>query len=379
MGVDGMKKLYSVLPMLVFTVFLAVMAALLLFGPKKEFSVNEKRVLAQAPELSVSAVLKGETQKALEDFTSDQAPGRDFFVGVNAYWTLATGRNGAQDIYYGRDGYLINAPKAFDRALLETNLTRFDEFAAKTGLPADLIMVPTTGYVMADKLPAVHGQYHDDAVYDLAAETVKNLRVLDVRQRLRDGAKEGQVCYRTDHHLTAFGNYLLDVAYQEAWGAFASDRTGYTITSHDGFYGTTWSGSGYWLTPADAVELWDGGAKVTVTLDDGAGQVKTADSLFFPAHLEEMDQYPVFLDGNHALVTIENPAAPEGAVLVIRDSYAHCFATFLANQYRTVYLVDLRYYRTPVSDFLAEHPADKLLVLYGVDNLLTDNNSAWLS
>ena len=125
--------------------------------------------------------------------------------------------------------------------------------------------------------------------------------------------------------------------------------------------------------------LWDSGAQVTVTLDDGAGQVKTAHSLFFPDHLEDLDKYPVFLDGNHALVTIENPSAPGGSVLVIRDSYAHCFATFLAEKYKTVTLVDLRYFRTPVSDLLAEHPADRLLVLYGVDNLLTDNNSAWLS
>ena len=51
----------------VLLVFLAVMTALLLFGPKGDFSVNEKRVLAQAPDLSPSAILKGETQKELED------------------------------------------------------------------------------------------------------------------------------------------------------------------------------------------------------------------------------------------------------------------------------------------------------------------------
>ena len=379
MGVDGMKKWYSVLPMVVFLVFLAVMTALLLFGPKGDFSVNEKRVLAQAPDLSPSAILKGETQKELEDFTSDQVPGRDFFVGVNAYWTLATGRNGAQDIYHGRDGYLINSPKPYNEALLTDNLTRFDAFAAKTGLPADLIMVPTTGYLMEDKLPAAHGAYHDDQVYDLAAEKVQALRILDVRETLRQGAKEGQVCYRTDHHLTSYGNYLLAKAYQDAVGGEDLRQDYDDISVYDGFYGTTWSGSGYWLTKPDTVELWDSGVQVTVTLDDGAGQVKTAHSLFFPDHLEDLDKYPVFLDGNHALVTIENPSAPGGSVLVIRDSYAHCFATFLAEKYKTVTLVDLRYFRTPVSDLLAEHPADRLLVLYGVDNLLTDNNSAWLS
>jgi len=374
-----MKKCYAVLPMAVFLVFLAVMTALLLFGPKRDFSENEKRVLAGTPDLSASAILQGETQKELESFTSDQVPGRDFFVGVHAYWSLATGRNGSEDIYHGKDGYLINAPKAYDETRLTDNLTRFDDFAAQTGLPADLIMVPTTGYLMADKLPAVHGAYHDDAVYQKAAETVKTLNLIDVRDTLKAAAGEGQVCYRTDHHLTSFGNYQLARAYQAAVGGEDFRQDYDDISVYDGFYGTTWSGSGYWLTRPDTVELWDSGAQVTVTLDDGAGQVKTAHSLFFPDHLEDLDKYPVFLDGNHALVTIENPGAPGGSVLVIRDSYAHCFATFLAEKYQKVTLVDLRYFRTPVSDLLAEHPADRLLVLYGVDNLLTDNNSAWLS
>ena len=91
-----------------------------------------------------------------------------------------------------------------------------------------------------------------------------------------------------------------------------------------------------------------------------------------------MDKYPVFLDGNHSLSTIQNPNAEGGTLLVIRDSYAHCFSTFLAANYKTIYLVDLRYYRDNLSQFVAEHPVDKVLYLYGVDNLVSDTNSAWL-
>ena len=60
------------------------------------------------------------------------------------------------------------------------------------------------------------------------------------------------------------------------------------------------------------------------------------------------------------------------------DSYAHCFSTFLASDYQNIYLVDLRYYRDNLSQFVAEHPVDRVLYLYGVDNLVSDTNSAWL-
>ena len=117
------KELYHFLPSLVFLVVLGIMALILLFGPDKDYSANEKRYLAGRPEATLSNILKGKTQEELEEFTADQIPGRDFFVGVNAYWNLATGRNAAQSIYHGKDGYLINAPKTYNEEVFTNNLT----------------------------------------------------------------------------------------------------------------------------------------------------------------------------------------------------------------------------------------------------------------
>ena len=373
-----LKQLYPVLPAVFFVVFLAVMALVLLFSPVREYSENEKRYLAGRPEVSVSGILEGETQEQLEKFTADQVPGRDFFVGVNAYWNLATGRNAAQDIYHCDEGYLINAPDALDEKIFTDNLTRFDQFAAQLGVPANLLMVPSTGYLMEDVLPAFHGEYQDDQLYDLAGQLLQHTSLVDVRSALKGGLQDGQVCYRTDHHLTSYGNYLLYCAYQISQGNPYLSRDAYEVASYDGFYGTTWSGSGYWFTKPDQVEVWDSGIQPTVTITDGGAEPIVSDSLFFPSHLEELDKYPIFLDGNHSLVTIQNPNAEGGTLLVIRDSYAHCFSTFLAANYKTIYLVDLRYYRDTLSQFVAEHPVDKVLYLYGVDNLVSDTNSAWL-
>lgn len=373
-----MKTLYRFLPALVFLLFLAVMALLLVFSPVKEYSENEKRYLAGYPEVTTGDVLSGETQKQLEKFTADQIPGRDFFVGVNAYWNLATGRNAAQDIYYCDEDYLINAPKKLDEKIFTDNLTRFDQFSAKLGVPADLVMVPTTGYLMEDVLPAFHGEYHDDYLYHLAGGLLQNTRLVDVRDALKEGKAGGQVCYRTDHHLTSYGNYLLYQAYQTANGASYLPQDAYQVTSYDGFYGTDWSGSGYWLVPPDKVEVWDAGLSPTVTITDGGTEPKVSNDLFYLSHLENLDKYPIFLDGNHSLVTIHNPEATGGNLLIIRDSYAHCLSTFLAADYQNIYLIDMRYYRQSVSQFVVEHPVDRVLYLYGMDNLITDTNSVWL-
>lgn len=372
-----MKTVWKALPGLVFVIFLAVMALGLLFLPTREYSENEKRYLAGPPAFSAKELMEGKTQEALEKYTADQLPGRDFFVGINAYWNLATGRNAAQDIYHCRKDYLINAPEPAVGEIYQNNLTRFDEFAQAMGLPADLVIVPSTGYLMESVLPAFHGHYNDDALFTQAQETLQSVRLLDVRETLKTEAQRRQVCYRTDHHLTAFGNYLIYQAYQQALGQPVTPQTEYTMEIYGGFYGTTWSGSGCWFTPPDNVELWCRDFPVTVQFDDGAEQ-RTEDHLFYRENLEGLDKYPVYLDGNHSLVTIQNPQAQGGSLLVIRDSYGHCLAPFLAEHYQNIYLVDLRYYRASLSVFLAGHPVDRILYLYGIDNLLTDTNSAWL-
>ncbi len=372
-----MKTLWKALPGLVFVLFLAVMALGLLFLPTREYSENEKRYLEKPPELNFGEIMEGKTQEKLEKYTADQIPGRDLFVGINACWNLATGRNAAQDIYLCREDYLINAPKQGKGEIYQSNLTRFDAFAQSTGLPADLVIVPSTGYLMEPVLPAFHGRYEDDALFAQAQESLQHIRLLDLRESLKAAAAQRQVCYRTDHHLTAFGNYLIYQAYQQALGQPVTPQTEYTMEVHGGFYGTTWSGSGLWFTPPDNVELWCRDFPVTVQFDDGAEQT-TEDRLFYRENLEGLDKYPVFLDGNHSLVTIQNPQAQGGSLLLIRDSYGHCLAPFLAEHYQTIYLVDLRYYRSALSAFLAEHPVDRILYLYGIDNLLTDTNSAWL-
>ena len=68
-----------------------------------------------------------------------------------------------------------------------------------------------------------------------------------------------------------------------------------------------------------------------------------------------------------------NPAG-SGKLLVIRDSFSNCLGGFLAQSYEQVTLVDLRYHKRPVSELLAEREYDRVLILYSLENFLTDQN-----
>ena len=101
-------------------------------------------------------------------------------------------------------------------------------------------------------------------------------------------------------------------------------------------------------------------------------------SMFFYNHIDEDDKYPVFLDGNHALTEIQNKNAKNGTIVVIKDSFSHSLAPFLAENYSKVVLVDLRYYKQSVSDLIKKENPEQVVALYGIDNLATDTDIVWL-
>ena len=357
-----------------FCAFIAAFALAYVFLPKQSFSENEKRVLAGFPEFSAADVLDGSFEAGIEDWMSDHVPGRDLLVGLNAQYEQLSGRNGLNGVIRVGKDRLYAAAEEMDAADVLRKCERIRSFAEKTGLPTDVMLIPTAGYIYEDALP-MHAAYPDGALAELVGENLDGAaRLIWPEERFRS-LEGAQLYYNTDHHLTSRGAYEACRMYVQVLGMDAPAPEDYDVEVFDGFYGSMYSKSGLWNTPPDTIEIWRSRAlgDVTVRFDDR----EPADSLFFPEHLQEMDKYPVFLDGNHGLTVIETENEGEN-LLMIRDSFGHCFGTFAADSFHSVTLVDLRYCRKPLEELIAEMEIDRVLVLYGVDTFLTDSNFAWL-
>ena len=87
-----MKKKHEFLTVILFCGFLAVMLLGYLFLPKQDYSEKEKRFLEDAPALVWEDIASGQWGEDAESYMADHIPGRDFFVGLNAYFDLLTGR-----------------------------------------------------------------------------------------------------------------------------------------------------------------------------------------------------------------------------------------------------------------------------------------------
>ena len=370
-------KVSDILTVSVFCGFLAVMFALFLLLPGQDFSEKEKRVLTEMPELTWESISSGEYGEKIETYLADHIPGRDFFVGLNAYYDLLSGRQVTKDVYLAEGDRIVEAPVQWDEAQVKKNMNAINKFAETTGQMVDLMIVPSAGYCLEDTVLGVADPYNDDAIisgiYDLAGENVHGVNLTNIFAGAQDPSA---LYYRTDHHWTSLGAYLAYQGYMQTLGRDYTAKDEFSVTAHGGFYGSTHSRSGLWLTKSENVELWDSGKDFTVTNSESE---ESHNGLFYEERLEELDKYTVYLDGNHSLVRVQNPEATgKGKLLVIRDSYANCLGTFLAESYEEVVLVDLRYYKKPVSELLASEEFSNVLVCYSIGNFMTDANVVWL-
>ena len=366
-----MKK-HNIIITVLFCAFIGIMGILTLILPKSEVSVNEKRVLAKFPQFTFEKVASGKWESEFEGYISDHFPARDVFAGTDAYFMLYTGRNGSNGIYNGKDGYLFQTPVKCDKKKLDENVEAINAFAEKTGIPTKLMIVPSAGFIMDKWLTKNHRNYYDGAIInnDIVANLkgVDDINILGEFQQEREAIDNHgvELYYKTDHHWTSEGAYLAYRMWCRSEGIEPRKKQDYAITQTDGFYGTSYSKSALWLTKPDTIETWEYPINVTVTIDNK----DEYNSLFFKEHLTELDKYPVYLDGNHEFERIVNHDNPNGKkILLIKDSYAHSFAPFMAENCSQVDMVDLRYYFDPVSNLTKETKYDEILILYGISNI----------
>ncbi len=355
-----------------FCAFLAVMSVLFILLPKQEMSETEKRNLEKAPEFSWENLSSGKLGADIESYMADHIPGRDFFVGVHSYTELLTGRQVTKDIYLAQGDRLVERPLRWNEQT-EKNIKAVSDLATTLGQPVELMIVPSAGWAVRDSITGLSDEYLDEQLieklYGLAGEGVTTRDLVSVF-----GAYENpeQLYYRTDHHWTSLGAYTAYKAYMEMLGQPYTAREDFTVQTVQDFKGTTHSRAALWLIDGEPLEMWTGSESVTVRFGKSE---EVHNKVFFENRLQELDKYTVFLDGNHDLVTLENPDAPvDETLLVIRDSYSNCLGPFLAQTYKKVVLVDLRYFSDAVADYCKLNRVDRVVVLYSLSNFMTDTN-----
>ena len=102
---------------------------------------------------------------------------------------------------------------------------------------------------------------------------------------------------------------------------------------------------------------------------------KTA-SMYESSALDQKDQYEVFFGGNHSRIDITTPVNENKNLLIFKDSYANCFIPLLQPYFRSITVIDPRYYYDDVDRLITDNSITDVLFLYNVDTFMTDTSLA---
>ena len=361
-----------------FLAFIGLFFLLHLCLPDKDFSEKENRVMQEAPKFTFSELFSGKFTSKFEKYVTDQFPARDAWITLKARTELAEGKRENNSVYLcpstrGHSDYmLIERYEAPARGVIEANVKALNSLCENTDAQVYFALIPGAGEIFRGLLPKNAPMDSQKAVID-AAYALSEAKTVDMYGALSAHYDE-YIYYGTDHHWTSRGAYYGYTALAEAMGFEAGDISGYRIeVPTTEFYGTTYSSSGFsWVLP-DRIERWvQQGENVTVTNYPVGSPVEG--SLYDDSFLTKKDKYASFMGGNTPLVTLETGLADKPKLLIVRDSYMDSELPFLQEDFSEIHVLDLRYYKSSLRDYIAEHAIDEVLVCYSVANFSTDTN-----
>jgi len=379
-----------------YTVFLA-WAGLIIWNlaqPKKVFSENENRYLAEMPEFSFDKLVDGEYMDGIDAYVSDQFVLREQWIHMKTMLERAIFKQDVHSVYLAKDGYLIerhdydDVPekqaeenrehvaefvKKYAEKYAEKHTEKYaGKYGKKTGIGSIKVMlVPTASEILADKLPPFATGYDQGAYMDRVSASLPEHSFLDLRDTFWMHRDE-YIYYRTDHHWTTAGAYEAYVQWAEEAGIkpFGKEKFEIDLAS-DRFYGTIHAKLRVDVKPDD-IYLYH------VKEDMGYQQIYNltdrSDSLCDYEKLEGKDKYAVFMGGNHGIVEIRTNQNNGRRLLVVKDSFANSFVPFAANHFEKTFMVDLRYYHAGIEALIEENEITDILVLYSTIGFAKDIN-----
>lgn len=373
-----MSKLQSWNTITWFCILIFGFTAATLIKPDTEYSESENRTLSQMPEVSVETLLNGEFESDYETYLTDQFVARDAWIGLKTNVERAMLHSESKEIYFAEDGYLIEKhTDSFSSDTAELNIRVMEQFVQKYRDVfgedhMSVMVVPNAVSVLKDKLPAYASPYDQRVYLDQVKAAVGEDIWFDVGAVL-DAHSQEQIFYRTDHHWKTLAAFYVYQEWAEAMGYVVPKAEEYEVeVVTDSFEGTIQSKLGI-ETKKDSIELYHRVGNPLYTVEkNNSGEIGY--NVYDMLALDTKSKYDVFFGGNHAVVKMKTQVENGKKILVIKDSYAHCFVPFMLDGFEEITMLDIRYYNQKLSELIEQEGYTDLLFLYNASGFAEDTS-----
>ncbi len=373
------------------SVNIAAVFLLLIFGfaiatvlkPSNERSETENRLLEQKPDLTWNALISGKFSEDYEAYLSDQFVVRDGWISLKTAFERAALRQEAEDVYFARDNYLIEKHTGvFTAETAERNIQTLAAFFTNLSKSMDPVhltamVVPNAVDILRDKLPPFADPYDEEIYLQKIAGALPEGVWFDSSSVLRQHSGE-ELYYRTDHHWKTLSAYYTFEAWAGEKGLAGDSAFSFRpVTVTDSFEGTIASRLGI-VGRADSIERFDPEIPFDYYLIYNQSD-DIRNTVYQDSFLERKDKYAYFYGGNFGLIQAKMPEHETGRkLLVIKDSYAHCFVPFTYALFDQVDMLDTRYYNASISALIGQENYTDILFLFNAAGFAEETSLARL-
>lgn len=353
------KNIAVTFAFLITLAFLVGMCVKMYMNPA-ETSDSERRPLAQFPtEITWESIVDRTSIEKFEEYSVDQFPFREFFRGLKAkfqLYVLGLDENNGLAV---KDGYIAKIEPEFTEEIVEYSIGRlqyvYEKFLKENGGNHYVALVPDKNYYLGKE----YGYPAPD--YDKLAEDVRKalsgMTYIDLFETL-----ELTDYYRTDTHWSQ--EKIGEVADKLLAELGAADRvTGnYKENTLYPFHGVYYGQSALNPEPDTITYLTSDILDNCTVYDYETGQTY---GIYDFEKFEGKDGYDFFLSGTKALLRVDNPnATTDEELIIFRDSFGSSITPLLAEGYKSIYLVDIRYVMPDLLDRFIDFEGKDTLFLY---------------
>lgn len=361
-----MNRIKNIVSVIVFAILIVGTSVACILKPADEYSDSERRQLAQLPEISSEAITNGEFMEGFEEYSADQFPLRDKLRSIKAFFTTRVLQKLDNNGLFTADGHISKIDDAENDYMTDYAAKLFEK-VYKQYLKNNKVyfsIVPDKNYVLAEKNGYPSLDYEGFA--KRMASKMIFAEYIDIFPLL-----SADDYYKTDTHWKQ--ESITDVAQHLATNMGTNAKSEYTVNTLDiPFYGVYTGQYAMSVKPDTIKYLTNETIKNCVVTYYDTGMPKAGD-MYNMEKAEGKDPYEMFLSGVAPLITIENPSADtEKELVMFRDSYGSSLAPLMAEGYKKITLVDLRYVQSSFLGNLVDFENCDVLFIYSTALL---NNS----
>ncbi len=365
-----MRKYKNIISVVIFAVFLFSISSICILKADAEYSDAERRPLAQKQELSAETLLNGKFMESFEEYTADQFPMRESLRKLKAFFATKVFGKVENNGLYMTQNHISKLDDPENEYMMNYAADKFsylyNTLMKDKNVKLYFSIVPDKNFLLSPSYGVPHLDY--EGFEERMKAKVDYMEYIDIKPLL-----SLDDYYRTDSHWKQ--ENIRDIAQLlgEKMGTDVKAEYTENILDHP-FYGVY---AGQYALPVkpDTIKYLTSPAldACTVTYYD-TGEPKVGD-MYNMKKATGKDPYEMFLSGTAPLITIENPNAKTQKELVLfRDSFGSSIAPLLAEGYKKITIVDIRYIQSSfVGNFVNFDNCD---VLFLYSSTLLNNSTA---